>query len=256
MKIGFLGCGKIAEPMIRSLCRQFPQCEIFVSQRSRSVAGRLNDEFSCVSLGDNQWVVDQSEIIFLTILADVARNILPDLRFKANHKVISAMSDIDLAEIGEMINPAMNPCVTIPIPFIETGNCPLAVFPDSPELAKLFGNENILITLNGEDAMGPHFAATALLSTVMAELECVSRWLGNKSGQMENAEIYIASLLSGYLGAMEKDGKQRFLEAMQELSTEGGLNTQLLNHNRDAGMLDVLEEGLQKLDERLNSNQK
>jgi pyrroline-5-carboxylate reductase len=251
-KIGILGCGLIAEPMVRSLCKNFLNVPMSVSRRSQEVSRRLSIEFSNVNAGDNQWVLDNSDAVFLCLLADVSRKELPLLDFRTDQIIISVMADISLSEISELVAPATNPCVTIPLPFMEAGGCPLPVYPESPALEKLFGQENMLITQGNEDAMGPHFAATAILSTLMAELDIVSRWLAGYSGSAVDAEKYVASLVAGYLGAMEKDGQERFLEAMEDLSTEGGLNTQLLNHNRVGGLFDTLREGLEQLGERVN----
>ena len=254
MKIGFIGCGKIAEPMVRSIARRFPEACISVSKRSDEISSRLESQIENVTAGDNQWVLDQSDIIVLSVLADVARNLFADLHFRKNQKTISVMADICLAEVSELISPAHDPCVTIPLPFIETGNCPLPVYPDSALLEQVFGDENQIILLQCEDHMGPHFAATAILSSVMAQLNCAGNWLGNKTGSPINGEIYVASLVSGYLNTVPKDGDGRFLEVMHELSTEGGLNTQLLNHNKNAGMLKTMNTGLEALDERLKGN--
>jgi len=254
MKIGFLGCGLIAEPMIRSLVKNHANCEIFVSRRTRETSEKLCSEFGNVNSGDNQWVLDQSEIVILSLLAKVAHTELPDLKFKQSQQVISVMADISLDEVNKLIAPAHNCCITVPLPFIDIGGCPLPVYPESSLLDLLFGQENIIITQQSEDAMGPHFGATALLSTLMEQLHITSKWLGQCSGSDEAAEIYMVGLVSGYLNVLEKDGKDRFLEVMKDLSTEGGLNAQLLTHNRNAGMMEILKEGLAGLEKRLAKN--
>ena len=238
--------------MVRSLVSEFADCRLFVSHRSEAVSEQLCRTYSQVERGDNQWVLDHSDYVVLSVLAAVAREILPNLEFRADQTIISVMADIDLAEVSTLIAPAVDPCVTIPLPFIATGGCPLPVFPKSPALEKLFGRSNPVITVAKEMDIGPHFAATAILSTLMAQLNLTSSWLGNLTGNRTDGEIYVASLVSGYLDALDKDGMERFVEAMQDLSTEGGLNTQLLNHNLDSGMLETLERGLNGLHKRLN----
>lgn len=252
MNIGFLGCGKIAEPMVRSLARRMPDCKIYVSHRSTEVSSRLCQELDNVIAADNQDILDYSEIIILSMLADVARSVCADLEFKTHHRVLNVMADINLEEISELISPAVNPSVTVPLPFIESGGCPLPVYPDAELVAFLFGDENTILALESESHIGPHFAATALLSTVMAQLDCVSKWLGHKTNNAQAGEIYMLALFSGYLNFLPKDGKQRFVAALRDLSTEGGLNAQLLKHNTSGGMLDRLESGMQQLDARLN----
>jgi len=251
--VGFLGTGRIAEPMVRSLSRQFPQSRILVSRRSKEIADRLT-KLGNVEGCDNQALLDKSDTVVVCLLANVAREVLPHLVFKETHTVISVMADISLGEIGSLIAPARHPCVTIPLPFIEQGGCPLPVYPHSDELIRLFGEENMVIALNQESSIGPHFAATAVLSTTMKQLNTVAQWLGDKTADNTDAERYVAALVSGYLGALAKDGRNRFVEAMEDLSTEGGLNNQLRSHITASGFYDVLRQGLEDLNGRLIRN--
>ena len=61
----------------------------------------------------------------------------------------------------------------------------------------------------------------------MNQLDVVADWLAEFTGSRRDAERYVASLLAGYLESLEKDGNGRFQAAMEDLSTEGGLNNQL-----------------------------
>lgn len=251
--IGFLGTGRIAEPMIRSLARRFPSCHIFVSERSRHIAENVAT-LENVFIHSNQGVLDNSDTVFICLLARIARDVLPNLSFSTRHNVISVMADITNSEISKLIDPAAWPCVTIPLPFIEQGGCPLPVYPKSEKLEGLFGDENDVITLPSEEAMAPHFAATAILSTTMKQLDVVARWLGDQSEDRQNAERYVTNLVSGYLSALPKDGQDRLKEAMEDLSTEGGLNNQLRKHVTESGYYDTLNDGLDALLVRLRRN--
>ncbi len=252
--IGFLGTGKIAEPMIRSLLRRFPNCKLLLSHRSESVSSKF-DSLQNVDILNNQEVISGSDTVVLSVLASVAREILPTLVFKPGQNIISVMADINLAQVAALTAPANSPCVTIPLPFIEQGGCPLPVFPASEVLDQLFGDENQIIVAPNEESISPHFAATAILSTTMKQLDTVSRWLATHSGDQTNAERYVISLVSGYLGALPKDGADRFTEAMQDLSTEGGLNNQLRKEVTKSGHFETLEQGLNALNLRLQGNQ-
>ena len=233
--------------MIRSLSRRFPRSHIVVSTRTAGVAQQLSTTLENVRALDNQAIVDQADVIFVCLRAEVARTILPDLRFAEHHRVISVMAGMPLEEVSALIAPAENPCVTLPTPFIEVGQCPLPVYPPSQTLSRLFGDENEIIRVENEAGMTFHFAATAVLSTLMTELNLVSHWLSEQTKNKTEAERYIATLVSGYLNTLPKDGQGRFTEAIQELSTEGGLNTRLLHHNDVAGLFDIMRDGLDRL---------
>lgn len=251
MRIGFLGCGKIAVPMVRSLARRFPDARIFVTLRSEPLSSMLEQEIGNVQRGESQWVLDNAEIVVFSLLADVARTLFPSLVFRSDHRPVSVMIDIGLQEIHDLIRPAGGCCITVPVPFIAQGGCPLPVYPDNSLVGQLFGDENRVFAVKQEAHVNAHFAATAILSTLIAQLRGTSQWLGDRTGNRADAEIYLATLAAGYLGAMDKDGMQRLDQAMERLSTKGGLNHQLLQHMQDSGLAENLEKGLQQLAGRL-----
>jgi len=245
MNIGFLGTGRIAAPMVEALARGGHS--IHVSERNRDVSRSLAERFDNVSVADNQGVVDDSDVVVVCFLAAIAREELPKLAFRPEQNVVSVMAEMTLAEITGLIGETRELCVTIPMPFIKTGGCPLPVYPASPTLEALFGAENTVIPVSAEAAMAPHFAATAVTSTLMKALMTVRDWLAAHTGDRAAAEQYIVLLESGYLGGMPKDGAGRLDEAVEDLATEGGLNAQLLRHMEEAGMMRNLQTGLDAL---------
>lgn len=245
MIVGFLGTGRIAAPMVKALARNGH--EIFVSERTRQVSEALAAEFDNVSIRSNRDVVDGSDVVVICLLAAVAREELPTLPFRPDHRVISVMAEIPLDEIARSIGETGELCVTIPMPFIDAGGCPLAVYPTSPTLEALFGADNTIIPVKSEAAMKPHFAATALTSTLLKELIVVRDWLCGQTGSPEDAERYMILLEHGYLHALQQTDATGLDEAVGHLATEGGLNAQLLGHMEDAGVMETLREGLDGL---------
>lgn len=245
MIVGFLGTGRIAAPMVKALARSGHQ--VRVSERNRQVSAELAAGFENVSVHGNREVVDGSEVVVICLLASVARRELADLPFRPDHKVISVMAEFALEEIAALIGETSELCVTIPMPFIEAGGCPLPVYPESPTLAVLFGADNIVMPVSSEAAMMPHFAATAFTSTLLKELSVVRDWLGARTGNAADAERYMVLLESGYLDALAGQGAGALDTAIGHLATEGGLNAQLLGHMEEAGTMAALRGGLEDL---------
>lgn len=249
MKIGFIGTGEIAAAMVHGL--EGKAHTILVSERNAHVAADLADEVAEVTIAPNQLVLDQSEVVFLCMMADVAREVLPNLTFREDHKIISAMVDVDLASLAELCAPATEIAITIPMPFIAKGGCPLPVFPESEALRAVFGEDNQIIPLSEEAAMNPHFAASALSSVIFSMLDVGADWLAAHTGDARSAETYVASLFSGYFRHLETDGDGRFAEIVSALSSTGGLNATLREHLKREGVNDVLLSGLDGFEERL-----
>lgn len=244
MIVGFLGTGRIAVPMVKALARNGHQ--LLVTERNRRVSEDLARAFDSVSVRSNRDVVESSEVVVISLRAAVARQELAALPFRPEHKVISVMAEIGLKEIAGVIGETRELCVTIPMPFIDAGGCPLVVYPESPVLAALFGGENTIIPVPSEAAIRPHFAATAVTSTLLEELVVARDWLARHTGSREAAERYMVLLESGYLRALAKAGGG-LDDAVGHLATAGGLNAQLLAHMEQAGTMQALAGGLDGL---------
>jgi pyrroline-5-carboxylate reductase len=248
-RIGFIGTGEIAECMVRGLVGDGH--EIYVSERNVERSCTLAAEFTEVAICDNQSVLDQSDYVCLCLMKDTALLVLPELNFRDDHKVISAMVDVGMDALPILCAPAENISITIPLPFITTGRCPLPVYPDTGAVQEVFGDKNIVLPVANEMALNAHFAASALASAMFVQMKTGSEWLGSVTGDKAAAEAYVIAMLGGFIGALPTDGKGRLDQALQALSTEGGLNATLRVHITDAGVLDALHSGLDNFKPRL-----
>ena len=79
MKLGFIGTGRISTAVIESLARD--SYEIFISRRGKKNSKRLSEAYENVLIGNNQEVVNQSDVVFIGLTADKAEKALETLRF-------------------------------------------------------------------------------------------------------------------------------------------------------------------------------
>lgn len=245
MIVGFIGTGAIAASQVKALTGKGHS--IWVSPRNLDMAAELA-KLPDVDIKSNREIAAEADTVVLCLLADVARSVIPDLEFKSSTKIISVMVDFTLAELQKTCAPAREIAITIPLPFIETGGCPLPVFPaDQTGLVEtLFGNTNTIIPVETENGLNAHFAATALCSTTLAQVQAASHWLSTHTGNAKSAEDYIAALIAAQFSTLPKGGIK---EALQGLSTEGGLNASLRAHMKSAE--NQLTEGLKSFEPRL-----
>ena len=249
MNVGFIGTGEIAEALIEGITGQGHK--IYVSNRSNLRSQRLSKEYSDVIACENDEVCSSSDIIFICLMASVARNILPKLSFRSDHQIISVMANINRHDLKSYCLPAKNICITIPLPFVAKGGCPLPVYPHSDALSVLYGTNNSIIVLESPDHIAPHFVISAMLSPVFSLFDLASKWLGSKTGNELQSEIYLTHLFKGYLDFMPDNERERFTAALHSLSTEGGLNSTLKAHMQEKGTYSALSDGLALLEKRL-----
>jgi len=250
MRIGFIGTGRITRRMVGALAGDGH--EIMLTRRSESVSSELAAARRDVTVVDDpQAVVDRGDVIFVCLAADPARKVLPTLAFRADQAVVSVMAGIGIDELRAVVAPATDLCITIPMPFVEQGGCPLPTYPRSAALESLLGARNPVIPVASEDALAPFWAVSGTMASVLAELQTMVSWLGDRIGEPAAAERYVAHLYGGYLGTLEKDGNGRLEAALGDLSIEGGLNATLRERVTASGHYEKLRSALDVLHARV-----
>ncbi|MCX7889639.1 MAG: NAD(P)-binding domain-containing protein [Rhodobacteraceae bacterium] len=223
MRLGFLGTGVIAAAMIRGLAGQGHR--ILVSPRNARIAAELAAEIPGVIIAPNERVVADSEVVFLCLLARDADEVLPGLPFRAGQSVISVMVDAPLGRLRALCAPATDIVITIPLPPIADGGCPLPVFPASPALEALYGARNPILPQPSEAALSAHLGVSSLCSPILDQLLAAVDWLGAWTGDPAAAETYVAAMIRAYLPECARGGE--LAAALDSLATEGGLNATL-----------------------------
>ncbi|MGB7318497.1 MAG: NAD(P)-binding domain-containing protein [Planktotalea sp.] len=247
-RIGFLGTGHIAAPMVRFLAGKGH--DVLVSERNVSVAAELAATCNAQVLA-NQAVVDGSDIVFLCLRPAIWQPVVADLTFRADQQIISVMANVPYAALEEAVTPAQDISITVPIGFLERGGCPLPVFPKPEPVSTLFAPENPVISFENESNMADHFAASATLSAVLTVMKDGADWLADQTGNEAGADMYFASLLAGFLRDVPKDGKARILEARSGLASPNTLNRAVVDAMETANTRDTIRDVLKSLSARM-----
>ena len=249
MKIGVIGCGFISSALIRAIAADGHG--ITVSERNRTHSTNLANHFESVAIADNQTVLNNSDIIILGLLADVAPDVLAPLGFRSDHRIISLMAGLSPQQVAKMTAPAAEITLAIPFPFVGQKDAPILVYPQSDTVKALLGTRNRLFVLENEVQFNAYMSAQAVLSPLLKMLEQTSNWMVQQGVDASDADGFLLTLIAGSLNARPPAEKQPFTTMLQELNTKGGLNAQLREYLLDAGLNEMLVEGLEQLNDRL-----
>lgn len=239
MNIGFLGTGHIAAPMARSAARQGHA--VTVSRRSEAVSHALATSGLGICVADNQAVLDASDLVVLSLRPAAWREAVAGLTWRSQHRILSVMAGVPLAEIAAACAPVRDLSVTIPFTFLEQGGCPLPVYRQTRDAAAacavqaIWGAENPVIDLPSEADLLSHFSATPIVPGVLLLLEAAIDDLAAATGQPDASELYVSQLVAGYLGALETDRHGRAAEARAGLATPNTLSLRMVDALRGIG---------------------
>lgn len=239
MKIGVIGLGTIATAVVHGVAQDGHQ--ITVSQRSAQHAMALSAAYDCVTVAENQQVLDQSDVIFLGLMAGAAPDILNSLNFRSGQKVISFMADVSLAEVATMVAPATASAIMMPFPGIATGGTPVMMLGDAALVDNIFGSRNTLYPLRDDAELKVYVCAQAVLSPIAQMIRSVADWASENGADRAQSEAFLRELIASSLAASDSDS------LVQALSTPGGYNLRLREHMQAAGLEEALQRGLDEL---------
>lgn len=178
MKIGIIGIGRIASAIIEGLVKsQIKGLRIAVSPRNERLSLELHAKYDIVNrMGNNQAVVDSSDIIILALPPSSAENILRELVFDERHTVVSLIPTLNLAELAEFAAPATKVSRAIPLPTVVNHNCPVPLFNPTVEITHLFDHLGKSFIVADEKQLHVLWTLTGFVTPFYDLLGTLSGW--------------------------------------------------------------------------------
>ncbi len=98
MQLGFIGTGEITSSIVTGLRSSgISTKSIWLSPRNSAIANGLADRFQGILVAScNQDVLDHSDTIVIAVRPSAVRDVLSELRFGPDHRVISLVSALTL----------------------------------------------------------------------------------------------------------------------------------------------------------------
>jgi pyrroline-5-carboxylate reductase len=250
---GVIGVGAIAAAIVEGLCADGDGPEMRLSPRNAATAAALAARYPSVSLSaDNQAVLDAVSVVLLCVRPQDADVVLADLVFRPDHIVISVMAGISIDRLAALVAPATDICRTIPLPSAATRASVTPVFPARPVARALFDRLGGALLLEDEARFEALSAATGTVAAYFSYLDAIGGWLAAHGIAADAADRYVASVFAS-LGDGLASG--RSLRALgHEHTTPGGINELFDRHLHEAGLIDAVPRGLDKVLDRLAGN--
>ena len=120
MKLGFIGTGALSSAIVTGL-KSLPgeTTPVVLSPRNEEIAAGLAARFPDVRVAaDNQAVLDDCDTVMLAVRPQIAREVLPLLRFRPDHHVVSLIATFSCNEIAAMVGPVKRVTKALPMPMI------------------------------------------------------------------------------------------------------------------------------------------
>ena len=251
-RLGFVGTGAITSAIVTGLCTHADvRCRISVSPRNAGCAAGLATTFPQVRIAaDNQAVLDDSDVVFLAVRPQIARQVVGKLRFKPEHRVISLVATYLHHTIAELVRPATSVVCAVPLPTVAFHEGPTAMFPPDAGAASIFEPLGRAIEVATETELQALWTATATMATHFRFLHTIASWLSAHGVPQERARDYVVTMFGGLARAAAR--RPEPLEQLAgEFATRGGLNEQCAAALGRAGAFDACSRALDAVHARI-----
>ena len=253
MKLGFIGTGEITKAVILGITKsKIKYKKIIISERNSKISSYLKKNNKKIKISsDNQFIIDNSDWIFLAITPNVGKKILKNLKFTKNKTIISFISTIKLKELKILTNRNAKIVRAIPLPPISIMKGPIPLFPRNNKVKKFFNNIGDSIETNDEPSSLNFWATSSLMAPYYEMLHGVAKWLQKKGLNKLYAQKYVVSLFSALSDAAVMRSNKDLKSLVKTSQTPKGLNEETLNFLKKKGFYKQLNLSLEKILKRL-----
>jgi pyrroline-5-carboxylate reductase len=253
--LGFVGTGTITASIVTGLCgAPEPSNRIWLSPRNADVSARLAATCSQATVAaSNQQVLDHSDIVFLAVRPQIAHDVIRQLRFRAEHRVISLVATFSRDKIAALVAPATAISCAVPQPTVAARLGPTVIFPRDPVARTLFSRLGTAFEASSERELQALWASTAAMASYFFTLDTLSSWLVRNGVQAKTARDYIAAMFRG-LSHVPIASDAAFSKLADEFTTRGGLNEQFARDLARNGVFDAWSGGLDAILARIGKS--
>ncbi len=232
MRLGFVGTGAITSAIVTGLnAAGIGGDAILVSPRNAETAASLAAKFPSVQVAtSNQAVLDGSDVVMLAVRPQVAAEVLSELRFRADHHVISLMAITPLDQVRAMVAPARMVTRAIPLPLVADLCGPTPIFPPDHMAAGIFNRIGTAIEATSAEQFSAFSTATATMSPYFAFAGEIADWLVRHDVPAADARAYVADHVPGPRQHRRPGHEHSFAALAAEFATRGGINEQVVTH--------------------------
>lgn len=181
--------------------------KITVSPRNAEKAASLAERFpERVSVAaDNQSVVDSADVVLVGLLPDVAAEVLPQLAFRPEQRVVSMMATVPHADVVRMTKlPADQVTISVPLPTTQRRQGPVLMYPPHSDAKALYAAIGTPVPVEEEGQIKVMISFTSLISQYYAILDTCTKW-ATRAGADEGAA---GNFVGSFFAALAAAGKE------------------------------------------------
>lgn len=248
--IGFIGVGHFAGYLVEGLSAFGPASNILLSPRNHDKSKELSERYGCKIASDNQQVIDQSDVIFISVKPNDLTMVLEELNFDADKLIISVVAGSKPDQINPLVHPANAVCA-LPISCAAINKSPTLLYPENDLASCILSKLGSVITFETIEQFTTASAYSAFYGWIFKLAGEMTRW-GKENGLDSDVARMLSEQTIQGAASMSVHEKDRTLEGIiKAVATKGGITELGLNVIDGHDGFDHWQEAMSAVEQRL-----
>ena len=220
--LGFIGIGMFAMYTVRGLRRAGISHNIVLSPRGKDNAQTLSKECECSILESNQAVVDNCDIVIMSVRPEYFADMAKDLHIPEGKIVISAMAGITIDTLKSSLKGSENVYRTLPVCCSEAGAGLVPIYPAGNAIVKdvLAPLGSILELSKEEDFTGASIGA-CMNGSLYGFYDVMVKWFEDKGFDRKTARAIVLENVAGTVAYAKMKEDTEMSDICGSIATHG-----------------------------------
>ena len=253
--IGFVGIGMFALYAVRGLRRGGVQNEILLSPRGKDNAQALASECNCKVLESNQAVIDNSDIVIVSVRPEQFSELAEGLHIAQGKIIISAMAGLTVNTLKTSLQGSDAVYRTLPVCCSEAGAGLVPIYPAGNDSVKsvLSPLGSILELDKEEDFTGASIGA-CMNGALYGLYDVMVKWFEDKGFDRKIARAIVLENVEGTVAYAKMKEETELKDICASIATPGTYTLTGYEEMKLGGGLKGWEDCLNALDDKFKGN--
>ncbi len=252
-KLGIIGVGHFAGFLVEGFRNRYRDLEIVLSPRGEEMSARLSADFNCRVAGHNQTVVDQCDLVIISVRPNSFEDVVGALKFREDQTVVSVVSGIMHSTIKKFVAPAKG-VRALAISSAAINQSPTYLYPDDFGCRDFLQALGPIHVMDNEEQFTVAAAYTALYGWCFKLLDEGADWGAANGLEKDQAITLMREVLSGVAGMADHDADISMEKVVESLATKGGITELGLNVLEENDGFEAWHNALDAVHERLKGS--
>ena len=244
--IGIIGTGRLTKFIVSGISKVESPYKFVLSPGSSKKASNIKNKFSVDIADDNQDVINQCDLILLSLPISKSFKILENLKFRPGNTILSAIGGLSQSSLKNVANIKSVHTTMMPGYANSFNKGPCILYPESHTWNNFLSYLGPVFTCKSEEEFTTASIIGAVSGVSFEFNRMIINWFAKNGLKASFAKELVLKTLMANIELTE-GSELSIEEIIENVTTPNGMTANLINNLSEKNALDIWEESLTKI---------